>query len=61
MRVIRYFEYLFGEKKLYSEEGAQLIDRIAPALREDVMREIYTGIFKKQKLFYLNFSEAFIS
>jgi len=22
MRVIRYFEYLYGEKKLYSEEGA---------------------------------------
>ncbi|EAR83225.2 cation channel family protein (macronuclear) [Tetrahymena thermophila SB210] len=61
MRVRKYYEYLYAEKKQENELGIKLIDDLAPTLRSDVLKEMYSNILKKQKLFNLNFSETFIT
>ncbi|KAL4427055.1 hypothetical protein ABPG74_021162 [Tetrahymena malaccensis] len=61
MRVRKYYEYLYAEKKQENELGIKLINDLAPTLRNDVLKEMYSNILKKQKLFRLNFSEKFIT
>ncbi|KAL4466683.1 hypothetical protein ABPG72_016800 [Tetrahymena utriculariae] len=61
MRVRKYYEYLYAEKKQENELGIKLINDLAPTLRNDVLKEMYSNILKKQKLFSLNFSEKFIT
>lgn len=60
LRVRRYFEYLSSSIKAKSERSSQLLENLAPSLREEIFKDIYTNLFKKQKLFTDNFSTDFI-
>ena len=43
-----------------SEEAAILLSRLSRSLRHEVQTDIYNRILKSKKLFYLNFSSAFL-
>lgn len=47
LRVRRYYEYLSSSIKTKSERSSQLLESLAPSLREEIFKDIYTNMFRK--------------
>lgn len=60
-KVRRYFEYLNMEKMKNFEVGQEMISDLPPALKDEVMNDLYSKIFYQIPLFAQNFSPQFIS
>ena len=61
MKVRKYYEYLYKEDLEEQKIGDELLNGIAPALREEVFIDIYGELLKSKKIFNLNFSTNFLN
>jgi len=56
-KVRRYFAYLQKEKLKNFEIGQEMIGALPPALKDEVMYDLYSKLLKSLPLFSDNFSE----
>ncbi|EAR96926.2 cyclic nucleotide-binding domain protein (macronuclear) [Tetrahymena thermophila SB210] len=61
VKVRKYFGYLNKEQQEDTNEGVQLLQKLASSLKEEVFIDMYGRLLKSKKLFDLHFSQRFLN